>query len=300
MRKREDSLSGTIESAWRFHHRRWKNNLFVYAVISRRSRGLSIGINLNPDKKCNFNCVYCQVDRQKPAVVWEVDLARLAGELDEILEAEKEGLLYEDPPFNLLRPQERGVRDIAFSGDGEPTLSPYFEASVRIVARARERFRLESAKLVLMTNAAFLHEPAVQAALAILDANNGEIWAKLDAGTDAGFRAINRTDDPLDLILSNILEASRARALVIQSLLFRMHGKLPAREEVEAYCRQLNRMASAGGKFSALQLYTIARAPAEPSVVPLSSEELAEIGTLIRARVGVPVQVFVPERLSKI
>src|ERR1700742_490162 len=38
-------------------------NRFVYAVVSPRARGLSIGINMNPDKFCNFDCGYCEVDR---------------------------------------------------------------------------------------------------------------------------------------------------------------------------------------------------------------------------------------------
>ena len=38
----------------------FQDNRFVYAVVSRRSGGVSIGVNLNPDKYCNFDCVYCQ------------------------------------------------------------------------------------------------------------------------------------------------------------------------------------------------------------------------------------------------
>ena len=42
-------------------------NRFVYAVVSPRARGLSIGVNLNPDRECNFDCAYCEVDRhQRP------------------------------------------------------------------------------------------------------------------------------------------------------------------------------------------------------------------------------------------
>ena len=49
-----------IESSWaavRDHTRHFTDFTFVYPVISRRSRGLSIGVNLNPDKVCNFDCV---------------------------------------------------------------------------------------------------------------------------------------------------------------------------------------------------------------------------------------------------
>ena len=37
------------------------NNRFVYVVISPRARGMSIGVNMNPIVKWNFNRVYCEV-----------------------------------------------------------------------------------------------------------------------------------------------------------------------------------------------------------------------------------------------
>jgi sulfatase maturation enzyme AslB (radical SAM superfamily) len=52
------------------HPRDWRDNLYVYPVISRRSRGLSIGVNLNPDTACNFDCIYCQVDRTPNYPLW--------------------------------------------------------------------------------------------------------------------------------------------------------------------------------------------------------------------------------------
>src|SRR5882724_2337821 len=64
------------------HSRSWQANRYVYPVLSRRSRGLSIGVNLNPDKVCNFDCIYCCVDRTSPPTVTEVDLDVLRDELD--------------------------------------------------------------------------------------------------------------------------------------------------------------------------------------------------------------------------
>ena len=43
------------------HPRSFQENRYVYPVLSRRSKGISIGVNLNLDKVCNFDCVYCQV-----------------------------------------------------------------------------------------------------------------------------------------------------------------------------------------------------------------------------------------------
>jgi len=292
MNPSRSEISDRKTAAWRQHERRWKGNRYVYAVVSRRSRGISIGINLNPDKACNFDCIYCQVDRNLAAAVRAVDLEKLAEELERTLRAERDGSLYKDAPFNGLLPAERGVRDLAFSGDGEPTAYPDFEAAVRIAARARHRFGLRSAKLILITNAAYLGRPAVADALAMMDENNGEIWAKLDAGSETYFRAVNRPNVSFDCVLDNILHAARIRPLVIQSLWLRVHGSAPDAGEIEAYCRRLNSLISAGGRLKAVQLYTIARNPAESYASALSREELDTIASAVKARVPVPVEIF--------
>ena len=56
----------------------------------------------------------------RPPRVRTVDLDRLAVELEAVLQAAADGSLYDAPPFSALAPDRRGVRDIAFSGDGEP------------------------------------------------------------------------------------------------------------------------------------------------------------------------------------
>src|SRR5438093_5020681 len=65
--------------------RAFLGNRFVYAVISQRGRGLSIGVNMNPDKFCNFDCAYCEVNRNIPPGDRTVDLAVLAAELENLL-----------------------------------------------------------------------------------------------------------------------------------------------------------------------------------------------------------------------
>src|SRR5215831_10290948 len=60
-------------------------NRFVYAVISQRAHGLSIGINMNPDRHCNFDCAYCEIDRTLPARDSKVDQDVLAVELETLL-----------------------------------------------------------------------------------------------------------------------------------------------------------------------------------------------------------------------
>ena len=70
---------------------------FVYAVISQRAHGLSLGINLTPDHHCNFDCAYCEIDRDRPVRDREVDIAILLNELDELLLMAKEGRMREIP-----------------------------------------------------------------------------------------------------------------------------------------------------------------------------------------------------------
>ena len=49
---------------------------------------------------------------------------------------------------------------------------------------------------------------SVRRGLEIMDANQGEVWAKLDAGTEAYYRTVNRTHVRLDRILHNLTRAA--------------------------------------------------------------------------------------------
>ena len=274
------------------HSRHWSSNLYVYPVISRRSGGLSIGVNLNPDKACNFDCVYCQVDRTVPPTVRKVDLDRLSAELEQMIRLAVSGALFASGPLAATPASHRSIRDIAFSGDGEPTASPVFFEAVELAANLRRRYSLDDVKLRVITDAAFLHKPRVKEALALLDANNGEIWAKLDAGTEEHFRLINRTNVPLQTIVANILDTARVRPVVIQSLWMKVHGQPPAGTEIDAFADRLRSILDAGGRLSLVQIYTIARQTAEPYVTLLPDAELHAIADRVRARVEVPVAVF--------
>src|SRR5215510_6096304 len=103
------------------HQRTFEANKFVYPVLSRRSRGLSIGVNLNPDKICNFDCIYCQVDRTRQNETQFVEVDALLAELGDMLDLAASGKIFETPTFRDTPSELRRLNDIAFSGDGEPT-----------------------------------------------------------------------------------------------------------------------------------------------------------------------------------
>ncbi len=274
------------------HGRRWREGVFCYPVISRRSGGISIGINLNPDKACNFDCIYCQVDRKTPPTVRKVDLAVMRDELGALLDSALDGSLFTAPPFAALGADWRVVRDIAFSGDGEPTTFPDFEEAVRIAAEAKSRRRLNGAKLVLITDACYLTRPNVAAALRLFDQHHGEIWAKLDAGTEDYYQLVNRPNYPLRHVMENITAAAIDRPIVIQSLWMKVHNEEPPRAEIEAYCDRLSEVLSAGGKLKLIQLYTIARQTTESYATMLPDSSLDAIAAQVRSRLSAPVATY--------
>jgi wyosine [tRNA(Phe)-imidazoG37] synthetase (radical SAM superfamily) len=276
----------------RDHRRAFAENRYVYAVVSRRSKGVSLGINLNPDKVCNFDCVYCQVDRTTAPVVRTVDEQRLLEELDDLLDLVTSGELFENERFHSTPPALRRLNDIAFSGDGEPTTYPRFLEIVRAVAERKRQRGLNDVKLVLISNATMFQRPQVREALAVLDENNGEIWAKLEAGTEAYYHQIDRTTIPYRHVLDNITAAAQVRPIVIQALFLRIHDNPPTPEELEAFCDRLNEIVQAGGRIKLVQVYTVARMPAESYVDALSAAEVDGIVDLVEKRTGLLAEAY--------
>ena len=274
------------------HARLFAANRFVYPVLSRRSGGISLGVNLNPDKICNFDCIYCQVDRTRQSETTFVETDALLAELDATLHLIASGELFQCEPFRTTPAPLRRLNDIAFSGDGEPTTYRNFDEVVAACAEVKRKRGLAAVKMVLITNASMFHRAHEQRGLAILDANQGEIWAKLEAGTAEYFQLVDRTPIPFQQILDNILLAARARPIVIQSLFMRVAGEPPPIAELDAFCDRLGEIKTRGGQISLVQVYTVARRPAESYVTALSPIEVDAIVELVRARTGIPSSPF--------
>ena len=293
----------------RDHRRQWRECLYVYPVISRRSKGLSIGVNLSPGMQCTFGCVYCQVDRRTPRGLDRVDLHTLRAELQAVCGEAASGRIWQTERFRQTPPDLRRINDIAFSGDGEPTSLPEFDQAIQIAADVRNLFNrntnantkaafgpaLADVKIVVITNATLLRSPQLERALPILDANNGEIWAKLDAGTEERFREINRPAAGVTLagVLDGIIHVARGRGVVIQTLMMRLRGVLPTDADTRAYVDRLREISRAGGHIKLVQLHTVARPPAEGYVAALTAGELDEVAARVRQSLpGTPVAVF--------
>jgi len=271
--------------------REFLNNRFVYAVVSARARGLSIGVNMNPDKRCNFDCGYCEVNRILPAREEELDSAVMAEELRQTLALAHAGRLrdiagYSNVPAELLR-----LRHVSLSGDGEPTLCPNFVEAVLAVMHVRAVGMFPFFKVVLITNATGLDLPEVQRGLKFFTQQD-EIWAKLDAGTQAYMDKVNRPGCSLDKVLANILFVSRHHPVIIQSLFPLLNGEEPPVEEIEQYAQRLRELREAGSQISLVQIYSATRPASHSECGHLPLKTLSRIARHVREVTGLKSEVF--------
>jgi histidinol dehydrogenase len=244
----------------------------VYPVYSRRSGGLSVGINLFPDKKnCQFDCPYCEVfpfssNAQFSLEQMESDLRAAT------TSAQKQGV---------------PIRDICFSGNGEPTLSPAFGDALKLADTVRAQLS-PSAELVVITNGAGLLQPQIFSLLkdaAVSPALN--IWLKLDAGTSGWYQKMNRSSIPFEKLIAKIKEFAACAPFTIQTMLCVIDGERPPDDEARAWetlvCELAEIAVSGKGAIRKVQIYGKARsAPEDPLASALPETYLENRASSLR------------------
>ncbi len=267
------------------------DNRFVYTVVSPRARGLSIGVNLNPDKACNFDCIYCEVNRLVASPDPVLDVDQMSAELEETLGFAAAGRLRERPCYRTLPEDLLRLRHVALSGDGEPTLAPRFAEAMEAVIHLRARGRFPFFKIVLITNGSGLDRPEVENSLELFTPQD-EVWAKLDAGTEEYLNQVNQPDRPLAAILASIARLGKRRSVVIQSLFPAINGVEPAPSEIEAYVANLQWLQAAGARISLVQVYSATRPTLRSRCGHLSLRQLSRIASRVREATGLRAEVF--------
>lgn len=234
---------------------------YVYPVISRRAGGVSVGVNLNPNNACNWRCAYCQVPDLSRGVAPNIDLAVLRDELHRFLD----DALHGDFMAERVPEDCRHLRDIAISGNGEPTSSRQFDRVVELIGEVVAACQLiGKIKLVLITNGSYVRKPHVQAGLARLKALGGEVWIKLDAATDEGIQRINGISMTPARLRRNIEIASALCPTWIQTCLFAWDDQPPAEAEQQAYLDFLRDLKRDDVPLEGVLLYGIARPSMQP------------------------------------
>lgn len=270
------------------HSRHFKDCKYVYPVVSRRSQGVSLGINLNPNNACNWRCVYCQVEgliRGKPD---RIDLAQLEHELDVMLE----WIVHGDFLAEYTTPELRRFNDICLAGNGEPTLSKDFVAVAEIIGKLRTEYAIgNEVKTILITNGSEMHQPDVQKGIALLAANNGEVWFKIDRANPDSIKQVNQVALHLEGIIERLDIVSKISPTYIQTCWFKTANIAPDAAEVTAYVELIGQLKD---KIRGVLLYTTARNPALPegqNISPVGEEYLAAMTARIE-QLGINVKYY--------
>lgn len=157
----------------------------AFGPIRSRRLGQSLGINLMPvdEKICSFNCLYCECG-------WTLEKnlnARAPYPLELVMEAIER---------KMADCREKGtpVDSITFSGNGEPTLYPWFDQVIRQLRVLRDKYYPE-AVITCLSNATQLYRPEIVEALKGIE----NPMLKLDAGTQEMLNIINAPIVPVDI-----------------------------------------------------------------------------------------------------
>lgn len=265
------------------HDRDSAGLVYVYPVVSRRAGGVSVGINLNPNNACNWQCIYCQVPDLRRGGPPPIDLGLLEKELDGFLR----DLLWGDYMQGHVPAEAQHLSDIAFSGNGEPTAAAELAAAVGVVGKVLARFPACAALPVrLITNGSLVGRRKVQTALARLDALGGEVWFKLDAGTEADYLRINGTHMQLASVKERLLTCIAHCRTWVQTCVFAIDGQPTLTAHSHAYFELLEAVAGKGN-LCGVHLYGLARESQQAEanrLSPLSAESLQSLAAEIEKR----------------
>ena len=268
------------------HNRDIFKTRYVYPVVSRRAGGLSLGINLNTNNACNWQCIYCEVPNLTRGKPDPIDLNLLRVELQDWLKNLVEGDFIEkhtDPGTRF--------KDIALSGNGEPTACKEFKSVLRIIEEEFTACKCPTdIKIRLITNGSYLSEKEVQDAWQEMPLEK-EIWFKIDSANTLTIQQLNQVNLTQNQIRKNLESALSVSSTVIQTCLTKINGQLPQESEI---CEYVNLLKPYEKKIKSIHLYSLAR-PTEQktlySLERLSDKEMIHIADKMD-KLSIPIFTF--------
>ncbi len=274
------------------HSRQVAGLRHVYPVLSRRAGGLSIGINLNPDSTCNWRCIYCQVPGLKRGRAPTLKLSLLHSELSGFLDGVLSGAFWEQ---QRVPPEQCRIRDIALSGNGEPTTSAQFAEVVELIAGIlREKGLSGQVAPTLITNGSMLGRVQVRTGIQHISQLGGEVWFKIDSVSQHGMRRINQVQGSVEAVLNRLRRCASLCPVWIQTCMFTLDGVPPSETELAGWCSFLRQIRTERIPLRGMLLYGIARPslqPEAPRLGRLSAASLRGIAQRL-ANQGVTVKTF--------
>lgn len=147
---------------------------YLFGPVPSRRLGISLGVDLVPQKVCTLNCVYCEVGRTTLLTLKRkeyVPIDAVIAELDEYLK--------QDPELDF----------ITFSGQGEPTLNSGLGKVINHIKDNHPRY-----KVALLTNGTLFWDGSLRREVLRADV----ILPDLDAVSQSVFQKLNWPHHDLD------------------------------------------------------------------------------------------------------
>jgi wyosine [tRNA(Phe)-imidazoG37] synthetase (radical SAM superfamily) len=229
---------------------------YIFGPINSRRFGLSLGVDLSPDtKRCNFDCLYCELGKAPTTSSYDCDNQNEAI-IEEITQS-----LQNHPNIDV----------ITITANGEPTLYPYLhDLLLKINQIKKEK------KLLILSNASTINDPQIEDSLALCDI----VKLSLDSALAKSFQKIDRADS--SIVLEDIKEgittfANKHKTKLIIEILF-VKGVNDSDEDIQALSSFMQKINP-----SRIDIGTIDRPPAY-KVDSLSNERLLAISEQFRGQ----------------
>lgn len=222
---------------------------YLFGPVNSRRLGLSQGIDLLPSGLCNFNCIYCEVNRPKKLTLKRQEYFPTKDIIAEI------GTIFSD------KKRADALDVFTITASGEPTLHSGLGS---IVTALKEKTKKT---VTVLTNGGLLHLADVQRDLTDADI----VVPSLDTARRKSFQKINRPAAGTDLkqIIRGIAEfRQRFTGQLWLEILF-VEGVNDTAEDIVELKKAVSMIQP-----DKIQLNTVARPPIESFAKPLTQTKL--------------------------
>ena len=269
------------------HDRNIFDSKYVYPVVSRRAGGLSLGVNLNTNNACNWQCIYCEIPNLSRGGPEPIEVELLKDELnfwiDQIINS---NFLKENTPPGTT------FADVALSGNGEPSAAPEFlDVLEIIIASLKEHKLIDKIPVRLITNGSFISKK--KECLNIFNRYHGEVWFKIDAADEDSIKLINQVNLDPNSMINNLKKCAEACQTVIQTCLLKINHQVPTNDFLKNYSKLIKPYERLIKK---IDLYSLARPSLQNNqditIERLSLDELNNIKNILQKQLTIKIDVF--------
>ncbi|ACB84806.1 radical SAM protein [Natranaerobius thermophilus] len=234
---------------------------FVYGPVKSRRLGLSLGVDITPDRICSFDCIYCEeACATKTLTITRSEYSPTETVINEIVTQANN-----HPRLDY----------ITFSGSGEPTLHSELGKIITEIKSQTDN------AVAVLTNSSLLYREDVRNDLQKSDL----VVPSIDAITEKSFTDINRPHEEINssLIVNGIKTFCQEYTGKIYLEILLVSEVNDSYEEIEKLANFVNDL-----NVTKIHLNTVSRATTEPDAQNIPYDKLKEIVNLFSK----PVEIF--------